>query len=308
MRKLPIEVIENRFNKEGFVLADRIYKSVNHSMNVICPMGHACRIRPSDFKAGTRCTTCSKKKKRSIEELVPVFAKEGYALISKEYKNALKTKLKTICPVGHIYEVTWGGFQTGSRCSDCYGNKKKTLEEICVIFEKENYKVLSDKYVNAHVDLIVLCPKNHENEINYDDFCSGKRCLICKDTRASIAEKELFNKLREQFPDLLKRCFSVTIPNRPYIHWFESDIFDPKTKRGIEYDGIFSHSFKGLKWGRKHWPDEALHSYHQIKDSALLTYHEVTLFHIKEEDWKLDKQACFDKCVKFLSTGQKDNV
>ena len=51
---------------------------------------------------------------------------------------------------------------------------------------------------------------------------------------------------------------------------------------------------------KKKWSDEDVRNYHEIKDSSLMNCHGVRVLHIKEEDWKLDKQACIDKCLQFL--------
>ena len=68
-------------------------------------------------------------KRLSYEDIKERIEKEGYVLLSKEYINN-KQKLEMICPKGHKHIGTWREFQSGCRCSECGGTKKKTYEEV----------------------------------------------------------------------------------------------------------------------------------------------------------------------------------
>jgi len=71
--------------------------------------------------------------------------------------------------------------------------------------------------------------------------------------------------------------------------------------RGIEFDGTYYHSFEFMRktTHKKSWPDEDIHNYHEIKD-AWFASKGIQILHIKEEDWKLDKDQCIKKCLQFL--------
>ena len=127
-----------------------------------------------------------------------------------------------------------------------------------------------------------------------DQICSKMK----PSTRSSKAEKELLAEIRKLYPNAKTiRDSSVRIPNKPHIHGFEIDIF--VNGRGIEYDGSYHHSFDGLKSHRQHWPDCDIYDYHGLKDNWFLSKG-IQILHIKEEDWKKDKQACIKKCFDFL--------
>lgn len=126
-----------------------------------------------------------------------------------------------------------------------------------------------------------------------------------KGNRTSGPELELLNTLKVYFPHLKKKMFQITVLDKPLIHAFELDIFDPKAKRGIEYDGTHWHSEEKLiemktKIG---WSREDAINYHQIKDDALWDCHSVKVIHVTEKDWKADKEACVQRCLTFLKTG-----
>ena len=68
-------------------------------------------------------------RKKTIEEVREYVESQGYELLSDEYVNN-QTKLKIKCNFGHIFLVCWSNFYgpRGSRCPECAGNKKKTIE------------------------------------------------------------------------------------------------------------------------------------------------------------------------------------
>jgi hypothetical protein len=132
-----------------------------------------------------------------------------------------------------------------------------------------------------------------------DQICSHMK----KPGNASKPELELFNELKNNVPELKKlRDRRVKIKGRPYVKGLDIDMFDPKTNRGIEFNGTYWHSFKGLKRTRKHWPDEAIYNYHKIKNDWFISSRGIEILHIREEDWIADKQACIDRCLEFLTS------
>lgn len=66
------------------------------------------------------CLACSDSIPKTYEFIKEAFEKEGYLLITKEYKNA-HTKLLCTCPkhTDVIMATTWNRFQQGKRCLLC---------------------------------------------------------------------------------------------------------------------------------------------------------------------------------------------
>ena len=69
----------------------------------------------------------------------------------------------------------------------------------------------------------------------------------------------------------------------------------------IEFDGKYHHSFEFMRKDRykKLWSDDDIRNYHKLKDDWFETKG-IKILHIKEEEWKVNKQACIDKCLLFL--------
>lgn len=95
------------------------------------------------------------------------------------------------------------------------------------------------------------------------------------------------------------RFWKVKIPDKPQISAFEIDIYIPELKKGIEFDGTYWHSLKGMRRGRPHWSDEDLLNYGNIKDSYFKTIG-ISILHVKQEDWKKNSEECIRLCFNFL--------
>jgi hypothetical protein len=93
----------------------------------------------------------------------------------------------------------------------------------------------------------------------------------------------------------------ILVKGKPHIQGFDLDIYVPELRKGIEFDGDYHHSFDFMRKDPKKakWPDEDVRNYHEIKDSYFLSKG-IEILHIKEKDWKKDKQACIGKCLEFL--------
>lgn len=59
--------------------------------------------------------------------------------------------------------------------------KKLTVDFIRKEFEKEDYKLLTTKYKNAHQKLDYVCPEGHAHSISWNNWCNKKkyRCPYC---------------------------------------------------------------------------------------------------------------------------------
>lgn len=302
--KHSYEFVFDFFKNEGYILLSKDYKNKEQKLEVVCPMGHTYKVSFGKFKNdGNRCVTCSGLKSPSYEEVRSYFAQYGYQLISEVYKNK-EEKLKTICPFGHEWEVTFGKFKNGKRrCLICSGQKQFTVDEVRCYFNKYGYVLIDGDYKNKEEKLAVLCPQNHPWSVSYGKFKNrGDRCPICQNNGTSKPEIELSDLVKSLYPESHKlRHTKIKIEGKPHIGRFEVDIFVPKLNKGIEFDGKYYHSFNGLKRSRKNWPDEDIHNYHQIKDDYFKSKG-INLIHIKEEDWMKDKQKCIDRCLEFLKS------
>ena len=134
-------------------------------------------------------------KKLTIGYVRQKFEKEGYQLLTTKYINN-RQRLEYICPKGHRNTIVWNSWQQGDRCAECAGLKKKSIDFVRKEFKKENYELLSTKYINANHKLKYICPKGHIGFIRWTDFHHGIRCAECNGTKRKTIEyvRESFEK------------------------------------------------------------------------------------------------------------------
>jgi hypothetical protein len=98
-----------------------------------CKEGHIFEKRFNDFQDGSWCPICSNilKGENSKHEYEYVKSKieevKGYKLLSNKYINT-KTKLKIMCPHGHIFNMSFDCFiYANQRCPICNESKGEVL-------------------------------------------------------------------------------------------------------------------------------------------------------------------------------------
>ena len=118
--KITYAHVKVEFEKEGYILATTEYKSAKSKLYYTCCNGHNHNITWDNWKAGYRCRFCKNEKlseifKKNINEVTEIFNKEGYILLTTEYKNN-KQKLSCMCPKGHHCQLNLAHFKEGIRC------------------------------------------------------------------------------------------------------------------------------------------------------------------------------------------------
>jgi len=125
------------------------------------------------------------KKKLDIEFVRSEFEKEGYILLTNEYINCYQ-KLDYICPRGHEHSICWTNYQQGHQCPYCDGQGKPDIFVIKEFFEKYDYKLLDNKYINDAHKLRYRCPEYHEHSMRWGNFRNGKRCPECSKVKQNL--------------------------------------------------------------------------------------------------------------------------
>jgi len=180
--KYTIDQVRNIFSEHYYTLITEEYYNNKQRLEYVCGNGHKFRSSLSEFigKKDKRCSRCYKGDTLYIDIIRQEMAKEGYTLTSSVYKSC-KEKLNYICPNGHKHNTSWRNWKSGSRCPHCSRVAKPTIEYIRSEFEKENYKLLTNEYINNKQKLYFICPNGHKYFTTWSSW-SGKRkrrCLLC---------------------------------------------------------------------------------------------------------------------------------
>jgi hypothetical protein len=123
--KIDLDFIKNKFLEEGYTVLSNLYKGSKDKIEFICSNGHIHSITWGNWQQGHRCSYCKKNTKLSLSIVAEHFSTEGFKLLSEVYNNSF-TKLKYLCPKGHIHHISWSDWSKGVRCAKCANIKIST--------------------------------------------------------------------------------------------------------------------------------------------------------------------------------------
>jgi hypothetical protein len=140
---LDINFIRSEFKKESYELLTKKYINAHQKLEYICSNGHKYEISWLSWQQGHRCFYCARNVKKTIEFINSEFKKDGYLLLTTEYKNCSQ-KLECICPKGHRYSVSWDNWKQSKRCPYCAVISSKGEVEVRDFVESLGIRVLSN--------------------------------------------------------------------------------------------------------------------------------------------------------------------
>jgi len=195
-QKPSLEEIQLLFSQSNCEFLDKEYKNANFKHNYKCSCGNLSKIQVSSFKNGHRCAKCAGVRKCSLQEIQKVFSDAGCEFLDSNYNGAhfLHTYR---CSCGNISAIKVNNFKNGSRCMECSGNKKFTLEEVQVNFQNANCCFLDDTYEGSNHKHNFKCECGNISKISLHAIKHGQRCEMCSEG--------CFNKKRPGILYLLKR-------------------------------------------------------------------------------------------------------
>lgn len=161
-KRISPDKVKDMVEEAGYTLLKIIEgsKGSHKRLVVKCDKGHEpYEVTYQNFSKGRRCPYCKADKNRTpIEEVRAVISREGFTLLSDEYKSR-KHKIKVRCPQGHDYITTYDLFLAGKRCGRCSMSKGERLI----------YFILKNVLVNN--DFIYQYDVKINNTIYRYDFC-----------------------------------------------------------------------------------------------------------------------------------------
>jgi len=174
-----------------------------------CKRGHRWKIKGGGriLRKKTWCPFCSKRVKKTIEEMQEIAIARGGKCISTEYIN-VNSPLSWQCNKGHtwmarasdiIHKSTW--------CPKCAG-KYKTIEDMNRLAEVRGGKCLSDQYLGAHTKLKWECAKGHIWYAEPNSVQRGHWCIKC-----SGSEKKSIQEMRDLAKSRGGDCLSEVYVN-----------------------------------------------------------------------------------------------
>jgi hypothetical protein len=234
-KKIIEQDIRNYLQKFGYELIEYVNGNNGKVKQLIKHLecGYSYPVRFNDFKSGRRCPSCSGKARITGEHMKDYFLKFGYELLRHE-EGIKKHQIIKHLECGYEYPVTFDNFKNkGTRCPNCYGNRKTTKQDISDYLQQFGYELIV--YVDGNIAIVKQIVKHVECgyifPVRFDHFKNSKsRCPNCSKFRTENLCREIFESLFQNYK------FPNTRPD--FLHGLELDGYCPELCLAFEYNGI----------------------------------------------------------------------
>lgn len=241
-KRLNYSFVKKYIENEGYKLLSKKYENIHKKIEIECDKGHIFSMSFNNFKKGQRCPKCAREnqdrvpkkpnnKKHSQEFIKELVESRGYKLL-EPYVNK-RTKLKLMCPKGHIHEIRLDSFQNGSGCKQCMiDNMKHDVSFVIKQLEKREFKLLS-KYEGNNKNIVIQCKHGHIFSTTYDIIVNNNcGCPICNESKGEKKINNFLTKYKIKFNRQYK------FENCKFYRCLPFDFYLPDYNCCIEFDGI----------------------------------------------------------------------
>lgn len=259
------------------------------------------KIRGDDLK-NRGCSSCTRaESKRLYDEQWKRDCTEihggKFDYTNTEVGDVLKKSFIKCNDCKTIFKQTPASHKSGRGCPVCVLDVRgkwnlKTIEDVKKQSKEIgfNYDFSKSIYITCKDNIEIVCDKGHTFFQSPDELINAKHgCKYCsKSKQISKGEKELYNFISE--------FYNCEENDRKLLQGKEIDIYIPKIKVGIEFNGLYWHS------------DERVKLPHHDKHN-LAAKNGVHLISIYENDWEKRKELVKDKIknnLKIRQDGFKD--
>jgi len=280
-----------------------VYEHSLKKVTVVCPYHGSFEIRPSNHinnKQG--CPDCGNestgsKQRRTKDKFLALASKkkgfENYDLSGVgDFKNK-KQKVKVTCKKHGPYMKSTEDILESKYfgCKSCRIEDDRHDTEVFVQRSAEahsnRYSYEESNYSKSHEQVTVTCSIHGSfNTMAYTHVAGGGHCPKCN-PQHSASQVEIMGFLKSICTDdLVMSCRDI-----PGVT--EIDVYCPKRKIGIEFNGLYWHSeeFKEK-------------SYHIDKTKAA-QLQGIRLIHVFEDEWNLKKDICKSMLANALGSSQE---
>lgn len=252
------------------------YKRMSDRVVIICPVhGEFEQFANIHLKGGG----CNKCHLDSIRKTTNEFINEAkqahgnkYDYSKTVYTNAFD-KVTIICPVhGEFQQSASDHTNKGSGCSKCAVDNIKNTNwlNIAKLIHNNKYDYSKVAYANLMEKVTIICPDHGEFKQRINCHVHKKQgCPNCPLPQISRPQQEIIYYIKSIYKD------EIIINDRKILPNQEIDIYFPKLKLGIEYNGLYWHSGEDGSRNR---------SRHKAKVN-LCDSNNINLFSIWENEW-----------------------
>ncbi len=267
------------------------YKGAMKKVPIICKKHGTFYMTPMSHLLGQKCPKCQGKG-LNTEEIIEMFReKHGDTYdYSQVVFTKMHDKVPIICKEHGVFYQTPSKHLLGQGCPKCgkqHMAKERALtnEEFikrCKAIYGDKYDYSDTHYIRMQDKVKVICPKHGEFWQKPYDHIHGHGCPKC-----GLIESRGENELYDYIINIYGKD-NVEHSNRTMLNGYEIDIYLPKLRIGIEYNG--------LKWHSDKFRDS---NYHLMKMN-LANEKGVKLIQIFEDEYLTHKEIVLSKIRRLI--------
>ncbi len=215
------------------------YTTAIEYVEIECKIHGLFKQLPKQHLVGKGCPKCVvDSRKHSIDEFISKsVAVHGHKYdYSKSIYRSNKEKLIIICPIHGEFEQTPNNHWTGQNCQLCVIEQSRNTTSEFIdranIIHNNKYSYTSTNCIRSHDKVIINCSIHGDFEQRPNSHLNGQGCPKCVST-ISQPQIDIANFIGEEY----------ILNDRKLIAPYELDIYIPKAMIGIEYHGLYWHSF-----------------------------------------------------------------
>ena len=242
------KIVERIKNVHGdkYDLSEVVYTGIFNKIKVICPIHGVFETTPNNFinqhKGCPKCGHIEKWNKRG-RITTKDFIKKAREVHGDKYDYSkinyigTHTKICIICPEHGEFWQTPANHLTGNGCPRCANNLKYSTEEFITKAKEKHgnkYDYSNVKYVNAHENICVICPKHGEFLITPNNHLKGEGCPVCK---SSSLENETRKVLSDRRVNFIRQQKFDWLINEETNYKLSLDFYLPDYNAAIECQG-----------------------------------------------------------------------
>lgn len=279
---------ELAFNKNGKCLSTKYFNSKTPILWQ-CEKGHVWESTWLGVAIqGHWCHECGNQIPYTLEDCVQIAKDRNGVCLSTDYNDANSILLWKCNKDGYEWKTTLSSIVNGKTwCPKCVNLASPTIKEIELFAKNKGWTFLSENYVNNRTNMEWQCQKGHKWKATWNNIKDAKReCPNCCLNQTSKMEQELYQFVLKIRPNALNGKKGLLNNKKMSL-----DVFDPDTRRAIEFDGDYFHSFRNKRYS----PEREFEKHLQCIEADII------LIRIKEKDWNINKNKILSKVEAFLN-------
>lgn len=245
---------EWNYDKNKTLIPSKVLSGSHRKVWWICTKGHEWKAEIKSRTEGQNCPYCGNKKVLSgfndlvttNPELVEEWNHDKNSIQPTEVTAGSSKKVWWMCSNGHEWQAVINSRVSGKKCPYCTNNKvlagyndlRSTHPNIANEWDYKKNKIKPEEVLAGSniAKYWFVCPKGHSYKTTLLSRKAGTGCPICAmEKHTSFPEKAIFYYFRQAISDTKENYRNTFLGAK------EIDIFLPKLRIGIEYDGAAWH-------------------------------------------------------------------